>query len=61
MEDLWAELCRNGYASLGLDPGLAAQRVLAIDLEHADLLGIDPMDLPLALVTCASAGVVLSS
>jgi formimidoylglutamate deiminase len=61
VEDLWAELCRNGYASLGLDSGLAARRVIAIDLEHPDLLGIDAMDLPLALVTCASAGVVLSS
>jgi len=61
VQDLWAELCRNGYASLGLDPELAAQRVVAIDLEHPDLRGIDAMDLPLALVTCASAGVVLSS
>jgi len=58
--DLWGELCRNGYASLGLDPGLAAERVVAIDLEHPDLRGVDGMDLPLALVTCASAGVVLS-
>jgi formimidoylglutamate deiminase len=61
VEDLWGVLCRNGYASLGLDPELAAQRVVAIDLEHPDLRGVDAMDLPLALVTCASAGVVLSS
>ena len=58
--DLWGELCRNGYRSLGLDPELVEQRAIAIDLEHADLRGIDAMDLPLALVTCASAGVVLA-
>jgi formimidoylglutamate deiminase len=59
--DLWAELCRNGYASLGLDPKLVSERLIAIDLEHPDLRGVDGMDLPLALVTCASAGVVVSS
>jgi hypothetical protein len=58
--DLWAELCRNGYRSLGLDPELARRRVVEIDLEHADLRGVDGMDLPLALATCASAGVVVS-
>jgi formimidoylglutamate deiminase len=58
--DLWGELCRNGYRSLGLDPELVNRRAVAIDLEHPDLRGIDGMDLPLALVTCASAGVVLS-
>ena len=57
--DLWGELCRNGYRSLGLDPELVEQRAIAIDLEHPDLRGIDGMDLPLALVTCASAAVVL--
>jgi formimidoylglutamate deiminase len=53
--DLWAELCRNGSRSLGLDgsPG-----TVEIDPEHPDLRGIDAEDLPLALVTCASAGVV---
>jgi formimidoylglutamate deiminase len=59
--DLWTELCRNGYRSLGLGTELTEQRVIAIDLEHADLRGVDAMDLPLALVTCASAGVVLPS
>jgi formimidoylglutamate deiminase len=59
--DLWVDLCRNGYRSLGLDPELVAERLIAIDLEHPDLRGIDGMDLPLALVTCASAGVVLAS
>ena len=31
---------------------------IEIDLEHPDLSGVDSQDLPLALVTCASAGVV---
>ncbi len=56
--DLWAELCRNGYRSLGLDGALADGRTVEIDLEHPDLRGVDAEDLPLALVTCASAGVV---
>jgi formimidoylglutamate deiminase len=56
--DLWAELCRNGYRSLGLDPGLVARRTVEIDLEHPDLAGVDVADLPFALGTCASAGVV---
>jgi len=56
--DLWEELCRNGYRSLGLDPELNRQARIEIDLEHPDLSGIDGEDLPLALVTCASAGVV---
>jgi formimidoylglutamate deiminase len=58
--DLWAELCRNGYVSLGLDPALVTERSVTIDLEHPDLRGIDAADLPLALATCASAGVVLA-
>jgi formimidoylglutamate deiminase len=53
--DLWRELCRNGCRSLGLE-GEAA--TVEIDLDHPDLRGVDPEDLPLALVTCASAGVV---
>jgi formimidoylglutamate deiminase len=59
--DLWVELCRNGYASLGLDPDLVTRRAIEIDLEHPDLRGVDAMDLPLALVTSASAGVVVSN
>ncbi len=55
--DLWAALCRNGYRSLGLD---GEPRTVEIDLEHPDLSGVDAQDLPLALATCASAGVVLS-
>jgi formimidoylglutamate deiminase len=57
--DLWAELCRNGYRCLGLDPGLLERDTVEIDLEHPDLRGIDSQDLPLALATCASAGVVI--
>jgi hypothetical protein len=56
--DLWAELCRNGYRSLGLSTDVTAQPTVEIDLEHSDLSGVDSADLPLALVTCASAGVV---
>lgn len=57
-EDLWAELCANGRASLGLDPGDGAAGTIAVDLEHPDLRGVAEADLPLALATCASAGVV---
>jgi formimidoylglutamate deiminase len=56
--DLWAELARNGAASLGLPADDA--RELAIDRDHADLRGIADDDLPAALATCASAGVVLA-
>jgi len=31
---------------------------IEIDLDHSDLRGVDAADLPLALVTCASAAVV---
>jgi formimidoylglutamate deiminase len=54
--DLWGELVANGRASLGLD---AAARV-AVDLDHPQLADCPVEDLPLALVTCASAGVVAS-
>ena len=54
--DLWRELCANGYRSIGLDADTA--RPIELDLEHPDLRGIEPIDLPLALVTCASAAVV---
>ena len=56
--DLWTELCRNGYRSLGL-AGEPEQPMIEIDLDHVDLRGVDPADLPFALVTCASAGVVI--
>jgi formimidoylglutamate deiminase len=57
--DLWEELCRNGYRSLGLDGSSADGRRVEIDLEHPNLRGVDSEDLPLALVTCASAAVVV--
>jgi formimidoylglutamate deiminase len=53
--DLWAELCRNGRASLGLT-GEPAK--VAVDLDHPRLRGVTEADLPLALVTCASADAV---
>jgi formimidoylglutamate deiminase len=53
--DLWAVLCDNGARSLGCDP----PRTIVIDTEHPDLRGIDRTDLPLALVTSASAAVVI--
>jgi formimidoylglutamate deiminase len=56
--DLWQVLCDNGYRSLGLTGDPAAGRTVDVDLDHPDLRGIDPDDLRLALVTCASAGVV---
>ncbi|MBV9196129.1 MAG: formimidoylglutamate deiminase [Solirubrobacterales bacterium] len=54
--DLWAELCRNGRRSLGIDEATVGRAVL--DLDHPDLRGVEAADLPLALVTCASASVV---
>jgi len=55
--DLWTELCRNGYRSLGV-AAEPEQPTIEIDLDHVDLRGVDFADLPLALVTCGSAGVV---
>ncbi len=52
--DLWAELCRAGARSLGIEDA----GEIELDTEHPDLRGVDPTDLPLALATCASAGVV---
>jgi formimidoylglutamate deiminase len=52
--DLWAELVRTGCASLGL----AAAGTVAVDLDHPGLRGVALDDLPYALSTCASAGVV---
>jgi formimidoylglutamate deiminase len=57
--DLWRELCRNGHRSIGLPDDAVAHAEVEVDLEHPDLRGIDPDDLSLALVTCASAGVVV--
>ena len=55
--DLWNELCRNGYRSLGVR-GELEQATIEIDLDHSDLRGVDPADLALALATCASAAIV---
>jgi formimidoylglutamate deiminase len=54
--DLWGELVANGCASLGLDA--AGAGTVRVDLDHPDLRGVEEADLPLALATCASAGVV---
>jgi formimidoylglutamate deiminase len=58
--DLWRELCRTGYRSLGLPDDLTDIAQVQLDLEHPDLRGVDPEDLQLALVTCASAGAVVA-
>jgi formimidoylglutamate deiminase len=52
--DLWGELCANGRASLGLD----AEPTAFIDPDHPQLVDCPRDALPLALVTCASAGIV---
>ena len=54
--DLWAELAANGRASLGLD----ALDPIEVDLDHPNLSGVSHDDLPRALATCASAGVVVA-
>jgi formimidoylglutamate deiminase len=56
--DLWGELCRNGLASLGLDGAPEGVATIDVDLGHPDLRGVTDEDLPYALATCASAGVV---
>jgi formimidoylglutamate deiminase len=55
--DLWGELAANGLASLGLPADRAP--TIEVDLDHPDLAGIAEDDLPAALATCASAGVVV--
>jgi formimidoylglutamate deiminase len=52
--DLWAQLCRAGARSLGIESAGEVE----LDSEHPDLRGIEPDDIPAALVTCASAAVV---
>ncbi|HWH94039.1 MAG TPA: formimidoylglutamate deiminase [Baekduia sp.] len=56
--DLWSELVANGRASLGLDPG-APRPTVAVDRDHPQLAGVADEDLPRALVTSASAAVVI--
>jgi formimidoylglutamate deiminase len=53
--DLWGQMVSNGRASLGL---AAEPPQIELNLDHPDLAGVDEADLPLALATCASAGVV---
>ncbi|WCB92428.1 5'-deoxyadenosine deaminase [Baekduia alba] len=54
--DLWGELVANGRASLGLDGGAE----IHVDRDHPQLRGVPTDDLRRALVTGASAAVVLS-
>jgi len=53
--DLWGALAAAGRASLGLAGPAPA---LELDTSHPDLEGVAPADIPYALATCASAGVV---
>jgi formimidoylglutamate deiminase len=55
--DLWGQVVANGRASLGLGEGIPPA-LIEIDLDHPDLAGVAERDLPLALATCASAGIV---
>jgi formimidoylglutamate deiminase len=55
--DLWSALCAAGRASLGLEHDPEA--TVPVDLDHPDLAGVAAEDLPAALVTCASAAVVV--
>jgi formimidoylglutamate deiminase len=57
--DLGGELARNGRARLGLGDDPQATGTIDVDLEHPDLRGVSEPDLPFALATCASAGVVV--
>ena len=59
--DLWGVTAAAGRASLGLDPnhdGRGHPPEIEIDLNHRDLARVTERDLPWALATCASAGVV---
>jgi formimidoylglutamate deiminase len=52
--DLWGELADNGAASLGI----ASDRRLEVDMNHASIRGIAEADLPYALATCAEPGII---
>jgi formimidoylglutamate deiminase len=53
--DLWGVTAATGRASLGLK---RPPREITIDLDHPDLAPVAEANLPWALATCASAGVV---
>jgi len=53
--DLWRQVAAVGRASLGLE---GEGRAVELDLDHPNLAGVGEEDLPLALATCCSAGVV---
>jgi formimidoylglutamate deiminase len=53
--DLWGALADGGRVSVGLTDPLPE---IELDLDHPDLTGIAAQDIPYALATCASAGVV---
>jgi formimidoylglutamate deiminase len=55
--DLWGATVASGCHSLGLS--VEETGCVEIDLDHPDLAGVAERDVPLALATCASAGVVL--
>lgn len=52
--DLWGALVQTGLHSLGIDDAGTVE----IDRDHPDLRGVQDADLPYAIATCASAGVV---
>ena len=56
--DLWGQVTENGRASLGLSTAAGEDRLIEINLDHPDLVGVAERDLGLALATCASAAVV---
>jgi formimidoylglutamate deiminase len=56
--DLWAELCANGRASLGLADPPAGGGTIELDLDAPGLAGVAERDLPYALATSASAAAV---
>jgi formimidoylglutamate deiminase len=55
--DLWSALARNGAACLGLAEPPPPIRV---DLDRPELAGVEPVDVPAALVAAGSAGVVVA-
>ncbi|MDE3132429.1 MAG: formimidoylglutamate deiminase [Acidobacteriota bacterium] len=52
--DLWAELHRNGTASLGV----VGELWLEVDMGQPSIRGVAESDLPYALATCAEPGII---